>query len=313
MKHDAPRHPKMHRFMRLAALSRAEAVGYMELFWLWAGDYALDGRLTAHLEEIPLALEWPADKPAFIRTLVEAGFIDERDGEYVIHDWLDHRPAYLSKREKRRTASAREPRGGRKSDLPNPTTPNPTTPQETPPPPNGDSAAKRGGGGGGSAAPAEQKTEQPQAAGSNATASANGNGHLQLGRTEAGPLARIGSMPTGPKRNGIVHRPGDPVPLQDGTIPPKRDATAKARAETLSALEQAGIVDAAERERLADLDGMTAKRVRDWRALLSADAAPATIVAWLEGQAGKAALADASAAQRIAERRAAQGIAAGVG
>lgn len=287
MKHDAPRHPKMHRFMRLAALSRAEAVGYMELFWLWAGDYALDGRLTAHLEEIPLALEWPADKPAFIRTLVEAGFIDERDGEYVIHDWLDHRPAYLSKREKRRTASAREPRGVQKSDLPNPTQPNHTTPKETPPPPNSSDAAATRGGGGGSAAPVERKTEPAKAVVSNRTASANGT--LRL------------------------HRPGEPIPLPDGAHPPKRDPAAEARAMTLTALEQAGIADPAKREYLADRDGMTAKRVRDWRALLRADAAPETIFAWIEGEAGKVAEREASAAQRIAERRAAQGIAAGVG
>lgn len=135
-------------------------------------------------------------------------------------------------------------------------------------------AAKRGGGGG-SAAPVEQKTEPA-------------NGTLRL------------------------HRTGDPILLADGAHPPKRDPAAEARAATLAALEQAGIDDAAERNRLADVDGMTAKRVRDWRALLSADATPKTIAAWLEGEAGKVALAERRAVQRIAERRAAQGIAVGV-
>lgn len=117
------------------------------------------------------------------------------------------------------------------------------------------------------------------------------------------------------RSNGTLrlHRPGEPIPLPDGAHPPKRDPAAEARAATLAALEQAGIDDAAERNHLADMDGMTAKRVRDWRALLRADAAPETIFAWIEGQAGKAAEREASAAQRIAERRAAQGIAAGVG
>lgn len=140
-------------------------------------------------------------------------------------------------------------------------------------------AAKRGGGGGGSAAPPVQKASEP---------AASANGTLRL------------------------HRPGDPVPLQNGTYPPKRDPDAEARAATLAALEQVGIDDAAERNRLAELDGMTAKRVRDWRALLQTDATPKTISAWIEGEAGKVALAERSAAERIAARRAAQGIAAGV-
>lgn len=166
------------------------------------------------------------------------------------------------------------------------TDPSDTRLKNPPPPSNSDAAAKRGGGGG-STAPVERKTEPAKAVVSNRTASANGT--LRL------------------------HRPGEPIPLPDGAHPPKRDPAAEARAMTLTALEQAGIADPAKREYLADLDGMTAKRVRDWRALLRADAAPETIFAWIEGQAGKAAEREASAAQRIAERRAAQGIAAGVG
>lgn len=79
----------------------------------------------------------------------------------------------------------------------------------------------------------------------------------------------------------------------------------------MRALEAAGIADPVERERLAGLPGMSAARVRDWRALLAADATPETIGVWLEGQAGKAALAERGAAQRIAEQRRAQGICAG--
>lgn len=148
-------------------------------------------------------------------------------------------------------------------------------------------AAKRGGGGGGSAAPVEQKAEPAKAVRSNGTASANST--LRL------------------------HRPGEPIPLADGAHPPRRNLAAEARATTLTALEQAGIDDPLERERLAALPGMSAARVRSWVASLSPDATAETRAAWLEGQAGKAALAERGAARRMAELRAAQGITAGAG
>lgn len=173
------------------------------------------------------------------------------------------------------------------------TDPSDTRLKNPPPPPISDAAAKRGGGGG-SAAPMEQKTEPAKAVGSNGAASTNGNGHLRLHRVNEPP-----------------HLPLDEV--TDGTpVPNLRDRAAEARAAIVRAIEKAGIVDAAVRERLADVEGMTAHRVRDWRALLPADAAPETIEAWLEGQAAKKVLEDASAKQRIAALCAAQGIAAGV-
>lgn len=154
-----------------------------------------------------------------------------------------------------------------------------TDPSDTrlknPPPPISEAAAKRGGGGGGSAAPETPKPEPPAA---------------------------------GPKSNGVRHRPGDQVPLPNGAHPPKRDPAAEARAATLTALEQAGIDDAAERSRLADLDGVTAPRVKTWASALAPETKPAARAAWIAGEAGKVALQLAAANERLAAKKREQGI-----
>ena len=94
-------HPKTKRLMRYLAISLPTAIGYLHNFWWWALDHAQDGSLDKYdAYDIADATAWEGDAEMFLKGLVDAGFIDEENGELFIHDWMDYAGRLIERRQK---------------------------------------------------------------------------------------------------------------------------------------------------------------------------------------------------------------------
>ena len=86
--------PKLRDFTKLAGCNEAEALGILDYVWLWAVKDNADssGLLKkANLNDIAdvfaLKIDKSRDPMKVAQALVDAGWIDEMDGRYYIHDW----------------------------------------------------------------------------------------------------------------------------------------------------------------------------------------------------------------------------------
>lgn len=107
------RHPKTLKLARLLKVDRRYAVGLLHDLFSWGltaaeKDGALRGMEAA---DIASALDASGKKgKAVVDCLVEAGYLDLRDGTYFIHDWYDYAGKLMEKRaadRKRKAESAR--------------------------------------------------------------------------------------------------------------------------------------------------------------------------------------------------------------
>jgi hypothetical protein len=83
-------HRKLLLLCSRLSISRVEAIGHLHLLWWWALDSADDDGAVDGLTPSMLAIvgEWTnGSNVAFAEALVEAGFLEEADGEYRFHDW----------------------------------------------------------------------------------------------------------------------------------------------------------------------------------------------------------------------------------
>jgi len=84
-------HRKMLDFASELGIGRAEAIGWLHLFWWWALDNAPSGNLKGiKAQQIATAVAWPNDSNSFLSALINAGFVD-RCGRGAtgmrIHNW----------------------------------------------------------------------------------------------------------------------------------------------------------------------------------------------------------------------------------
>lgn len=85
-----PSHPKTKKLIR-----RAGEAGAWRLvcLFLWVAQSRPDGDLSGMTgEDIELAADWQGEEGAFIKVLIEVGFVDGEEGAYSIHDWQEHNP-----------------------------------------------------------------------------------------------------------------------------------------------------------------------------------------------------------------------------
>jgi len=82
-------HPKTGRLIRL--LGRGAEVIPVRM-WCWcARHYSETGVLTAvAAQEIETAVKWWGKPGKAVEALQEVGFLDLVDGNFVVHDWLEH-------------------------------------------------------------------------------------------------------------------------------------------------------------------------------------------------------------------------------
>jgi hypothetical protein len=104
MKTPAMDHPKMHRLARILNIPRYAAWGLMEGLWNFATRYAPAGNVGKYPnQELADALAWDGEPDKLIDAITESGWLDRHETErLIIHDWHEHAPDYLKKREKKR-------------------------------------------------------------------------------------------------------------------------------------------------------------------------------------------------------------------
>lgn len=134
-------HPKIKRLATKLAIIPATATGALINLWLWAVQYAQNGEITKFTDaEIGYACELPEQHhPGLIKTLSDCGWIDDRNGKKIIHDWKKHGLKYLNSvndrvrkhREKKRLEEEEQSFSNVTvtATIPNLTVPNPTLPE----------------------------------------------------------------------------------------------------------------------------------------------------------------------------------------
>jgi hypothetical protein len=61
--------------------------------FLWAAQNRPDGVLSGmSAEDIELAVDWTGEDGSLVNALISVGFIEEENGEFIIHDWHEHNP-----------------------------------------------------------------------------------------------------------------------------------------------------------------------------------------------------------------------------
>lgn len=93
------KHPKYRRYKVLSG--REDAMEYLIEFFSWVAGNFEDGVLTGCDEyDIAAGADWPGDPQVFVAALLSCGgnagarsrpgFLEKRDGLYVVHDWAEH-------------------------------------------------------------------------------------------------------------------------------------------------------------------------------------------------------------------------------
>ena len=95
-------HPKT---MKLAKRCGMEAVICLQRLWMWAAEQRPSGVLTGmDDEDIELAAKWQGEEGKFTRTLIDLHWLDEEEGQFILHGWDEHQ-AYASKSEERHSSA----------------------------------------------------------------------------------------------------------------------------------------------------------------------------------------------------------------
>jgi len=103
MKAGALDHPKMHRLARILGIPRYAAWGLMEGLWNFATRYAPAGNVGKYPnQDLSDAVAWDSEPDKLISAMVVCGWLDRHETErLIIHDWAEHAPDYIKKREKK--------------------------------------------------------------------------------------------------------------------------------------------------------------------------------------------------------------------
>lgn len=103
MKRGGPTHPKMFELASQLNIPIYSAVGLMEMLWHFADDYAIQGDIGKHSDQvIAKAVGWAEDPSQLISALVSSRFLDKCPvHRLLVHDWEDHCTDYLKKKLKR--------------------------------------------------------------------------------------------------------------------------------------------------------------------------------------------------------------------
>ncbi len=91
---------KFKRLCRDLNLPRPYVVGLLET--LWQSGYSSANPFIGNSEDVECAAEWPGNPGILTNFLQSAGFLDQDDAGYYIHNLLKHAPEYVKKRILRR-------------------------------------------------------------------------------------------------------------------------------------------------------------------------------------------------------------------
>lgn len=96
---------KVARLGRLLDISRPSVIGMLHLLWWWALDHAENGDISDFdAGDIADACCWDGDPEALVKALREcgpgakAGFIEDAEGRWVLHDWWQYAGKLVARR-----------------------------------------------------------------------------------------------------------------------------------------------------------------------------------------------------------------------
>lgn len=103
-------HRKTLRMARYLSANAIEVIGSLHCLWWWALDSAPSGFIPSQdVAIIGEAASWPGPPDVYCQALIKAGFLDEVEGGYQLHDW----PDYAGKLVDRRVRNAEQMRRAR--------------------------------------------------------------------------------------------------------------------------------------------------------------------------------------------------------
>ena len=100
MKIGTTTHPKFRRLQKRLKLPTYAVAGLLELIWMLTSQYAPeDGNIGrfSH-QEIADYCDYEGDADSLVEALIEARWLDRDADSLRVHDWIDHRPAYIQDR-----------------------------------------------------------------------------------------------------------------------------------------------------------------------------------------------------------------------
>lgn len=103
MRRGLPTHPKLTQLASALSVSKAQAIGHIELLWHFAARHTPQGDLGKYQDQwIEAALDWAGAPGRLLEAMVETGWI-KRDPvyRYVIADWRQHADAAVRRRLRR--------------------------------------------------------------------------------------------------------------------------------------------------------------------------------------------------------------------
>jgi hypothetical protein len=92
MKRGTSNHPKVYLLAEALKVKRPTALGYLQLLWDFAADYAPEGDVGRYPDSrIEAALDWGGARGKLVAALVQSRWLDvDPTRRFVVHDWLDH-------------------------------------------------------------------------------------------------------------------------------------------------------------------------------------------------------------------------------
>lgn len=90
---------KKFRRLALEVGGNAIARGHLEL--MWDSAYEAGDEVVGDSVDVELAADWKGAPGSLAAAMTKAGFLDETEGVYSIHDFWHHAPAYVRKRRTR--------------------------------------------------------------------------------------------------------------------------------------------------------------------------------------------------------------------
>ncbi len=90
-KRGALEHPKTLALADALEIMDCFALGILEAFWHHVGKYHEDGDITSLSPRVLCrSIRYTGDAAHLFAVLKECGFIDEKNGKLLVHDWADH-------------------------------------------------------------------------------------------------------------------------------------------------------------------------------------------------------------------------------
>lgn len=115
-------HRKTLRLCRVLQMDRFCVAGRLVALWSWAIDNAPEGWVAAGDSDlIADVMGWQGEPSVLCGAMVSAGFLDEAEGAYVLHDWMD----YAGRLMEQRKSNAKRQQAWRDRNRPSPSSDEP--------------------------------------------------------------------------------------------------------------------------------------------------------------------------------------------